>query len=131
MEYTFLKKESISFNGIDAKHFNVGDKIEGSSINKVSPTLLDYYLKHEILSIGEVFEILDDKEVEIQENSEEDTEVKSYNPVLDNKAITNLDNKSLEDLSIKELKVILFNKSINFNKRIGKEKLIKILEENK
>jgi ribosomal protein L9 len=101
MQVIFLKEENIIFQNNEVTEIKKGDRVEADKINKVSPTLLNYYIKNGFIKM----------------------ETKSSNPVMENKAIDPVeDNKSDKEI-IEELKAELRSKKIKFHPRTGLEKL--------
>lgn len=115
MKYVFLKQEKITFGGNNIVSFDIGDEIEDSKIKLVSNTLLDFYLNNGYLKKKEEKPIVEEK---------------SFKPEIENKAIESYENKSFKDLSVIELREYLKKKEIKFHPFLGKEKLLKLIEEN-
>ena len=86
MKVQFLKDEKITFAGNEIVEIKVGDLVDIEKINKVSPTLLNYYLTNKIVKIEEE---------------------KSFNPVVENKAINPVvATKIIEPIENKHIEII-------------------------
>lgn len=105
MRVEFLKDEKIVFGNTKISEIKKGDMVEVSKIDKVSPTLLDFYLKKEIVKM----------------------ETKSSNPVIENKAINPAEENKSKEEEMEEIKAELRAKKIKFHPRTGLEKLKQLI----
>ncbi len=105
MKVQFLKDEKIVFNGIDISEIKKGDMVEVDKINRVSPTLLAYYIKKGFVQM----------------------ETKSLNPVMENKSLNPVEENKSEEEEMEEIKAELRVKKIKFHPRTGLDKLKQLI----